>query len=60
MQKEVEVLLREDYSPKQVVGVFVKQGKPIVFIERIYQHIWGDKKASGTLRTSISFLGKRF
>jgi IS30 family transposase len=60
MQKEVEVLLREDYSPEQVVGVFVKQGKPIVSIERIYQHIWDDKKASGTLYTHLRRQGRSY
>jgi IS30 family transposase len=60
MQKEVEVLLREDYSPEQVVGVFVKQVKPIVSIERIYQHIWDDKKASGTLYTHLRRQGRSY
>jgi IS30 family transposase len=60
MQKEVEVLLREDYSPEQVVGVFVKQGKPIVSIEGIYQHIWDDKKASETLYTHLRRQGRSY
>ena len=52
MQKDIEVLLREDYSTEQVVGVFGKQGKSVVSIERIYPYIWDDKKASGTRYTS--------
>jgi IS30 family transposase len=60
MQKEVEYLLREDYSPEQVVGVFIKQGKPVVSTERIYQHIWDDKKASGTLYTHLRRQGRTY
>lgn len=60
MQQEVEVLLHQDYSPEQVVGVFKKQGKPIVSVERLYQHIWNDKKASGTLYTHLRRQGKKY
>ena len=60
MQKEVEVLLRQDYSPEQVVGVFLKLGKPVVSIERIYQHIWDDKNASGTLYTHLRRQGRAY
>ena len=60
MQKEVEALLRQDYSPEQVVGVFKKQGKPIVSIERIYKHIWDDKKASGTLYMHLRRQGRKY
>lgn len=60
MQQEVEVFLREDYSPEQVVGVFIKQGKSIVSVERLYQHIWHDKKASGTLYTHLRRQGRKY
>lgn len=60
MQQEVEVLLRQDYSPEQVVGVFLKQGKPIVSVERLYQDIWDDKKASGTLYTHLRRQGRQY
>lgn len=60
MQKEVEVLLREDYSPEQVVGILSKQEKPVVSIERIYQHIWDNKKALGTLYTHLRRQGRTY
>ena len=60
MQQEVEVLLRQDFSPEQVVGVFIKQGKSIVSVERLYQHIWDDKKASGTLYTHLRRQGRKY
>ncbi|MFT5600987.1 MAG: IS30 family transposase [Flavobacteriales bacterium] len=60
MQKEAEVLLFEDYSPKQVVGVFVKHAKSIVSIERIYEDTWDDKKASRTLYTHLRRQGRSY
>jgi transposase, IS30 family len=40
----VETLIREDYSPEQVEGFLKKTGQQTVSKERIYQHIWTDKK----------------
>ena len=45
--------MREDYSLEQITGVFVKQGKVVVSIVRIYQHIWDDKKVSGIVYTHL-------
>ena len=39
IKESVELLLRDDYSPEQVVGVLKKENKPCVSVERIYQHI---------------------
>ena len=60
IQREVEDLLREDFSPEQVVGVFKKEGREIVSTERIYQHIWDDKKNGGTLHTHLRRQGRRY
>lgn len=60
IQEEVERLLRDDYSPEQVVGTLKKQGKETVSIERIYQHIWLDKKHEGTLYTHLRRQGRRY
>ena len=49
VQERVEKLLREDYSPEQVVGTLQKQGMPRVSTERIYQYIWEGKKQKGSL-----------
>lgn len=60
VQQEVETLLREDYSPEQVVGTLNKQGKKTVSVERIYQHIWTDKKGGGTLHLHLRNQGRRY
>lgn len=60
MIQRVEALLREDYSPEQVVGTLRKQGEICVSIERIYQHIWADKKAKGTLYQYLRRQGRRY
>ena len=60
MVAAVEKLLREDYSPEQVAGTLKKQGESCVSTERIYQHIWADKKAKGTLYTHLRRQGRRY
>lgn len=60
VKEDVEVFLREDYSPEQVVGTLKKQGKATVSVERIYQHIWEDKKQKGTLYTHLRNQGRRY
>jgi len=60
VQNDVEELLREDYSPEQVVGTLLKQGKSTVSTERIYQHIWEDKKQNGSLHQHLRNQGRRY
>ncbi|MGB0880842.1 MAG: IS30 family transposase, partial [Polaribacter sp.] len=60
IQEEVERLLREDYSPEQVVGILKLEGKQTVSTERIYQHIWKDKKHKGDLYTHLRRQGRRY
>jgi len=60
IQQATELLLRDDYSPEQVVGTLKKQGKETVSIERIYQHIWRDKKNHGDLHTHLRRQGRRY
>ena len=60
IQKEIEDLLRADYSPEQVVGFLKKQEKETVSVERIYQHIWEDKKNNGDLHTYLRIHGRRY
>jgi IS30 family transposase len=55
-----ENLIREDYSPEQIVGVAKLQVKECVSIERIYQHIWKDKKQGGMLYSHLRTQGKRY
>lgn len=60
IQKYIEGLLREDYSPEQIVGFGKLLGKDCVSIERIYQHIWADKKKGGDLYTHLRTKGKKY
>jgi IS30 family transposase len=60
MQDKVETLLREDYSPEQVVGFLKQEGTACVSHERIYQHIWADKKRGGNLYKHLRTKGKRY
>jgi len=59
IKESVQLLLQDDYSPEQVVGFLKKENKPCVSIERIYQHIWEDKRASGTLHTHLRRQGRK-
>ena len=60
IQEEIELLLRADYSPEQVVGTLKKQAKETVSVERIYQHIWEDKKNKGDLHTHLRRQGRKY
>lgn len=57
---EVEDKLKDKYSPEQIVGERKKLGKPCVSAERIYQHIWLDKKNKGDLYQYLRHRGKRY
>jgi len=59
IKEETEILLQEDYSPEQVVGTLKKQNKKTVSVERIYQHIWEDKKNKGSLHSHLRRKGRR-
>src|SRR5205085_7130873 len=45
----IESQLRQDWSPEQVAGWLAKEKRLQVSHERIYQHIYADKRAGGTL-----------
>ena len=45
----IERLLREDFSPQQVVGRLRLEGVQIMSHETIYLHIWADRAHGGTL-----------
>lgn len=47
--KEVESLLRQDWSPEQVSGHLRRTGGLRISHETIYQHVWRDKAAGGDL-----------
>jgi len=56
----VESQLKEDLSPEQIVGVAKKEGIACVSHERIYQHVWEDKKKGGRLYMHLRTQGKRY
>lgn len=60
VQKEIESLIRQDYSPEQIEGYLKKQNKPYVSTERIYQHIWLDKELKGDLHSHLRRQGRRY
>jgi IS30 family transposase len=45
----IERLLREDFSPEQVVGRLRLEGVQVMSHETIYLHIWADKADGGSL-----------
>jgi IS30 family transposase len=57
MTPEVIVLVNEqirlDWSPEQVSGWLIKQQGIYLSHERIYQHIWADKRLGGDLYTYL-------
>ena len=53
-------LIRDDYSPEQVVGFMKKTNEETVSHETIYQLIWKDKKAKGDLHTHLRRQGRRY
>lgn len=49
----VEAGLRQDWSPEQIHGVMRLKGLVPVSHERIYQHVYADKRKGGTLHTHL-------
>jgi IS30 family transposase len=60
IKQYVDILVAEDYSPEQIVGVSKDCGIDCVSHERIYQHIWLDKKNNGELHTHLRRKGRRY
>ncbi len=60
IEGRVVELLKEDYSPEQVVGFLKKNNEEHVSTERIYQHVWHDKKKKGTLFKHLRTKGRRY
>lgn len=60
IKQDVNRLIRQDYSPEQVVGFLIKNGKRTVSIERIYQYVWSDKKLGGDLHSHLRRQGRKY
>jgi transposase, IS30 family len=56
-----EKLTRYQWSPEQIAGWLEReQGRKIISHERIYQYIWTNKKAGGTLYTHLRRRAKKY
>jgi IS30 family transposase len=49
----IEALLRRQWSPEQVAGRLKLERQPTASHERIYQHIYADKRRGGTLHLCL-------
>lgn len=60
----IERMVREDFSPEQIVGRLRTEGVRVMSHETIYLHIWADKARGGSLwrhlRGSRKFRRKRY
>lgn len=56
----VEEQLARDYSPEQIAGRARLDKVSCVSPERIYQHVWADKKKGGQLYGHLRTQGKRY
>ena len=56
----VDRLLRENYSPEQIIGYCKKEDITCVSHEIIYQHVWEDKKSKGDLHEHLRRQGRRY
>lgn len=56
----VEGKVREDLSPEQVSGWLERTRSEYISHERIYQHIWEDKKKGGNLYAHLRRQGKKY
>ena len=60
LQYQVNSLIKKDYSPEQITGYLKKMGLSSVSHERIYTHIWKDKKNKGDLYLHLRRKGRRY
>lgn len=56
----IELKLREKWSPEQLSGWLSDEHGVTLSHERIYQHIWADKRTGGALYTHLRRQGKRY
>lgn len=50
--EKINAMLIQDWSPETCSGMLAKEGI-LISAERIYQHVWADKKAGGNLFTHL-------
>lgn len=57
--KDIESLIREDWSPEQIAGRLKQEREVLISHEWIYQHVYADKKLGGDLHTHLRCRKKR-
>ena len=60
IQVHVEKQLKDNLSPEQIAGEAKELGIDSVSHERIYQHVWDDKRKGGRLHVHLRNKGKRY
>jgi len=55
----VDDKLQQDWSPEQISGWLKKENKTSISHERIYQHVWADKRQGGDLYSHLRRSNKR-
>lgn len=60
LDKAIELLTKEHYSPEQIVGDCKKKGVTMVSHEALYQWIWKDKKSGGDLFNYLRHQERRY
>jgi len=60
MLAHIKSLIKNDYSPEQIVGISIKEGKACVSHESIYQLIWADKRKKGNLHEHLRHKGRKY
>jgi transposase, IS30 family len=60
VQEYVDSQLLRKHSPEQIVGLAKRDGVACVSHERIYQHVWKDKRTGGTLHKQLRNKGKKY
>jgi len=55
-----EKLTQEQWSPDQISGRLAQDGVACISHERIYQHVWKDKKDGGKLYLHLRHSGKKY
>lgn len=57
--QQIETLLQQDWSPEQISGTLKAQGQSSPSHERIYQHVYADKRQGGDLYQHLRCQKKR-
>ena len=56
----IEEKLKIEWSPEQISGWFLDEKQELISHERIYQHVWEDKRKGGELFKHLRCQGKKY